>query len=522
MKNKIKIVFILLVGLLIIGFNNKSYASINTSKSKVELKDGRKFDFDTKVGWVSISIDMYEFTYHLHINGRSVLKEEIDDTSNVRSTITLDPQFKYSISSELIGYGEDIIVEVENTNILIVEMVDLYAEKSIVRDGNGNIIHEFYYENDEVTFDIYYQIISQAGISGDDTIINNIDTPYTIEEIIRLVDLKAYDDYDGDITHKIIPGTENYLANKSTVGTFYINFSVTNSSNKTTTYKVNVVNKDFQAPTIVGPTNHTISYKESMSNNAILALYTFVDNVDQELTLSAISSNYETNTVGTFNFVISATDKSNNNKTINLVLIVNDDIKPVITDNTTGVIMLNYKTTITKELLLQNLTATDEIDGDITSKIEVTNNPIKPILETYLVTYKVTDKAGNIQTFERNFQVISTDEPTFWVSSNVISIEIINNLTIDELARIIASYENIILKNYEVLNDNYTTNSNIVGRYNVKLNITDEDNSNHLIDRTINVFEKDINKDNNIAFAVIGSLLLLGTIITIIQYNNKK
>ena len=84
-------------------------------------------------------------------------------------------------------------------------------------------------------------------------------------------------------------------------------------------------------------------------------------------------------------------------------------IKLVRQDTTKPVISLNGNPKVTVNLgdkyIDAGATATDNVDGNITSKIIVTNNVNTLKVGTYKVTYKVTDKSGNTGIKERTVEV---------------------------------------------------------------------------------------------------------------------
>ncbi len=65
----------------------------------------------------------------------------------------------------------------------------------------------------------------------------------------------------------------------------------------------------------------------------------------------------------------------------------------------------NYEVTINTKYIEPGFTATDNMDGDITNNVQVTNNIDITKLGDYLVTYEVTDKSGNSTSIKRNVKV---------------------------------------------------------------------------------------------------------------------
>lgn len=80
----------------------------------------------------------------------------------------------------------------------------------------------------------------------------------------------------------------------------------------------------------------------------------------------------------------------------------NKEIKPIITINGSKVININKGTEYTD----LGATATDDIDGDITSKITVVNNVNINVAGEYKVIYTITDSDGNKRVSARVINVL--------------------------------------------------------------------------------------------------------------------
>jgi|GEM_PF-7054491 len=78
--------------------------------------------------------------------------------------------------------------------------------------------------------------------------LNDVDDPATIAEIQDF--LVASDDVDGNLTESITVATDGYTGNETTIGTFDIVFSVTDTASQTTMFTVTVDNRDINGPTV--------------------------------------------------------------------------------------------------------------------------------------------------------------------------------------------------------------------------------------------------------------------------------
>ena len=365
----------------------------------------------------------------------------------------------------------------------------IYETKTNGQLTSGNLI-EFLTTNNGIRIE-EGQEPTRPGISGKDSIINNIDSPYSLDDIKRIANITAKDDYYGDISNAIKVKTDNYTANKNKVGIFKITYEVTNDFGLSAEYILNVINQDITAPVVTGPASATQSYTKAFNPADIVNQFTVTDNHDTGLTAKLDSHDYVANKVGTFTFNLSATDASGNKGFAIYKLNVIDDVAPEIKSSNSGTIQLNWKDTFTDSKLLLGLTATDAIDGTLTNKINIVSNPIKNEVGSYVVKYDVKDNAGNTATFEQTFEVITTDAPEFWVSKDLINIEDVNKLSIEQVATIIANYENIDFESYTVMENEYLGNEATSGTYNIRLQFTDRQGNISEHARVMSVFSGD-------------------------------
>lgn len=377
------------------------------------------------------------------------------------------------------GFYLDIVTGVNNSQYKVnleiaTKQNDYFIERTL--SLNNNTANKWLGEMNvsvilgEYTID---RMIDRPAISGKDTIINNIDRPYTLDQIKQIAELRAIDAYYGDLTDDIKIVTDNYTANKSKVGQFTITYRVTNGSNLSTDYVLTVSNYDQTPPVAIGPSTSSISYKTTLSDADIIAKYTVSDNHDTDIKLVVESKNYVPGQVGTFTFNLKAQDKAGNITRVVHTANVFDDVAPVIADKHIDPIVLNWKTNYTNSDLLIDLTASDEIDGNLTPKIIIkTSNFVSGQIGTYQVVYEVADNAGNKFEHTRTYNVQTTDNPIFYVSKNMLLIEDVNAMTIDQIIGEMAKYERFDnVQSFSIKLDEYTGNETKNGTYNVSASL---------------------------------------------------
>lgn len=193
-------------------------------------------------------------------------------------------------------------------------------------DTSGNISNDYV-----VTIDVYDDI--KPVITAPETInLNNAGTEITLEELKEQISVE--DDLEGTLSYEI-SGFENYESNKTTVGNYPIIISASDSSDNEATKQIILQVKDANAPVITGPETITLS-----NNGLRLTLEVFkakfnvndaVDGVISDFSVSGFDEYLENqDIVGTYTVTITAQDKSGNQVTKQIKLVVEDKIAPEI------------------------------------------------------------------------------------------------------------------------------------------------------------------------------------------------
>ena len=150
---------------------------------------------------------------------------------------------------------------------------------------------------------------------------------------------------------------------------------------------------DTMAPviTLIGSANISLELGDSYSDAGATAS----DNIDGDLTSSIVvgGDTVDTNTVGSYTITYNVSDAAGNNATeVTRTVTVNPDTtEPVITLIGASTINLNVGDTYNE----QGATATDNLDGNLTSSIVITGTVNTASAGTYFVNYNVSDSSGN-------------------------------------------------------------------------------------------------------------------------------
>ncbi|RLJ17091.1 hypothetical protein DJ030_15095 [bacterium endosymbiont of Escarpia laminata] len=201
----------------------------------------------------------------------------------------------------------------------------------------------------------------------------------------------ALDNVDGNITGNIVVAGD--VVNTSIVGTYFVTYNVSDAAGNPALQLTRTVNVgDDTAPilTRLGLNPLNLSVGDTYTDPGATAL----DNVDGDITGNIVVAGDTVNTAveGTYTVIYNVSDAAGN-AAIPLTRTVNvDGTPPVITLLGTDPLNFLVGGTYTDP----GATATDDIDGDITGNIVVAGDTVDTAVEgTYLVTYDVSDAAGN-------------------------------------------------------------------------------------------------------------------------------
>ena len=332
------------------------------------------------------------------------------------------------------GYNATDNIDGNITNMVVVtgtvdtSMAGTYTISYDVTDGAGNAAIT---QNRTIT------------VMGDDTpptITLKGQQAITIEGHAEYVEpgYTATDDIDGNITDMVIvTGTVNTVV----LDTYTLNYDVSDSSGNaaiTQNRTITVVDTTPPVITLKGGSELQIT----KGTTYVEPGYTAIDNIDGNITgLVVVTGSVDASTLGMYTISYEVTDGAGNAATkVLTVTVVLDTVTPVITLSDGSSITLPMGPTFTEPGYM----ATDNIDGNITSMVNVTGtvNPLIP--GTYTVSYAVTDSSGNTGQQTRTVTISPPTDTTQYC----------NNMT---LAQLMTSGK------YNIINKMFSSKSNIKG-----------------------------------------------------------
>jgi len=224
-------------------------------------------------------------------------------------------------------------------------------------------------------------------LNGASTINLNLGSTYTE------LGATATDNIDGNITANINIAGETVDTNSA--GAYLITYNVSDAAGNLATEVIRTVNviQDTILPVITLNGASTINL--NVGDNYTELGATATDNVDGDISGSILIGGdvVNTNAVGSYVLTYNVSDSAGNaaaqvTRTVN----VSDVTAPVITLVGPANIALNLGDTYTE----QGATAVDNVDGDISSNINIAGDAVNTSsVGVYVVTYNVSDNAGN-------------------------------------------------------------------------------------------------------------------------------
>ena len=200
----------------------------------------------------------------------------------------------------------------------------------------------------------------------------------------------ATDNYDGDITAQVV----------SEVKDDKVFYTVTDSSGNTATAERTIIYKDVIAPVITLVQGNKIA--RDRGADFVEPGFSAIDECDGDLTSKVtVTGTVDGHTYGTYTLTYSVMDSSGNVGEIIRTVQIADLNKPIITLHGEIKTYIKVGTTYTEP----GFTASDNIDGDITSKVIITGEVDTSKMGINTITYSVTDSFGNQSSINRTVYV---------------------------------------------------------------------------------------------------------------------
>ncbi len=340
---------------------------------------------------------------------------------------------------------------------------------------------------------------SEVGFSVEDpdTYINDVDSPVSVEDLMVLISVS--DDHDGDISGEIYILLDYYTENIDVLGDHLVIFGVTDSGGNETSFAITVKNVDITNPTFTVEVESTLNIPQNSILSANLPNISASDSYEGDLT-PGISINglelIDTAVLGTYTLIYSVSDTSGNQTVETFIVNVVDAEAPII--NGVDEIIKRADVILESDFFLEYITASDNIDGIVSNRIEIVDNEYIGHANTpgtYEVRIKATDIQGNYAYHTFTIKVVSSMVPRlivdnyYWVIDNTDDIQ--DSGFVDVLKNIgdLPNFTYVFTAVY----DNYSSQNESLGVFQKSFSLTSSAGNEYERDLIIQVVEAEMN-----------------------------
>ncbi|MFB6799845.1 immunoglobulin-like domain-containing protein [Peribacillus butanolivorans] len=233
--------------------------------------------------------------------------------------------------------------------------------------------------------------------------------------------------------------------------------------------------KDTVKPVISGATSKSIPFNSTFNAKSSVKAK---DESDGDLTSAIrVEGTVNTKKIGTYNLTYTVADKAGNVAKVTRKITVYDHVKPVISGAANKTIRLNSSFNPKT-----NVSANDNADGSLTSKIKVTGTVNTKKKGTYTLKYTVTDQSKNVTTVTRKITIDSTKP----VISGAKSKTIVYNSAFNSKSGVTAK-DNLDGSLTSKIKVTGTVNTKKKGTYTLKYTVTDQSKNVTTVTRKITI-----------------------------------
>jgi len=404
-----------------------------------------------------------------------------------------------------------------------------YEEYSSNKEKVGNyliIISVADSASNKTTATFYIQAIDTTPplIEGKNTFISYLSSPITLEEIKSK--LKVSDNSNKSLSSQIFACEDLYSPNKTNPGDYSIFFCVYDESNNLSNeFEVKITVKDDIPPIIEGLDYYETYLSSPISIKDIMYSLAASDNGKDISSSIFISddhySNYQ-NTIGEKYIYFQATDLANNaSKPFKVTINLLDDISPQIFGLNIFESYLSNPLSLT--YIKQQLTVIDNIDGDITTKLETINDSYSNNINnkgTFHITFMATDSSSNVSAEHKITITTIDDVKPFFIGPSSLKYQVDKKPSLESILSLYQAKDNVDgIIDINVINDTYSSSIE-TGTFFIHLSSTDSSNNQSLpfaikievVEDLINIYETTIYLPNT-------TLLTIEEINNLINFN---
>jgi len=297
------------------------------------------------------------------------------------------------------------IIVTEDNYTAFASQLGTYSVVFAVADNSGNLS----------SIEVIVQVVDAVNPVFTDigTVKAVFPNTYSLEEIKAM--LTASDNYDGDLSTAITLVSDGYTESSSVVGSYPVEYSVSDSSGNEAAYTVWIEVVDEEAPLFLGTTEIVIGYDRQLSIYEVQSGLSVIDNYDEATTLqiTIVSDSYSENhdLLGDYQIVFEVFDSSGNRSEQIVSVSVVDEIGPVVYFDC-SIIQVYNDTVLSLGDIAYLLSKTEEIKAENSYNFKVVYDSYSrhaSVPGTYHLALDIIDENGD--TLSKSFQIRVCERP---------------------------------------------------------------------------------------------------------------
>lgn len=309
------------------------------------------------------------------------------------------------------------------------------------------VSRDLYTGNEDVLGDheVDFTVEDSSGNSTTMTIIFRVVD--VVDPIINLVGGTVYVEYPSTFNEPGYSVTDNFDTDLSvsvsgsvtndTLGNYTLYYNATDSSGNSATQRTRlVVVQDTTSPvqTLSGPSNVYVEFGDNFTDSGA----TWTDAYDGSGS-SVVTGSVNVGVLGTYNLYYNITDSNGNVATqLTRTVVVRDTTAPGFVGETDYT--FNTGNPFALSVILDNITASDIYDGDVTSSISIKSDNYtgnESIKGVYTVVLEVEDSQMLNSEYTITITVIDNTPPEFSTSANLYTLDYANSLSVEQMRTIL-------------------------------------------------------------------------------------
>ena len=309
-------------------------------------------------------------------------KYDIKFNINSKDVIEVEYGSNFQLENVSAFYSGSILGDEEEVEVQVLGSVDTS------KIGKYEIVYRATYEDMVKDITVTYMVCDS--IAPVIELVVNEDSFTSPKDKYIEEGFTATDNYDGDITDKVISEEKDGV----------VTYTVADSAGNVTSVQRVIVYKDVVSPVITlnGKTDISLNIGQEYIEEGFVAM----DDCDGDITDKVVvSGSIDTSQSGKYILEYKVLDTYGNECIINRNVIVADFVPPVLSLKGDK----NQYIKLGTEYIEAGFSATDNIEGDMSSKVVISGGVDTSKIGLYKITYKVTDASGNSATASRDIYV---------------------------------------------------------------------------------------------------------------------